>query len=113
MSPEDRGTEDRGVEDAAAAGAPATGPAADLVLDALGRRCPVPVIMLARSITEVPVGGVVAVLADDPAARLDVPAWCRMRGHDHLGEGIVPGGAALGAPAPGGGVMAQLVRRRS
>jgi len=28
----------------------------------------------------------VAVLADDEAARLDVPAWCAMRGHDYLGE---------------------------
>lgn len=109
MSPEDRGADDRSTKDPAAAGAAAARPAADLVLDALGRRCPVPVIMLARGITEVPVGGVVAVLADDPAARLDVPAWCRMRGHDHLGEALVPG-----APAPGGtGVMAQLVRRRS
>jgi TusA-related sulfurtransferase len=29
---------------------------------------------------------VLTVLADDPAARLDVPAWCRMRGHEYLGE---------------------------
>ena len=57
----------------------------DLVLDCLGMRCPLPVIMLARRIGEVPVGGVVRVLADDPAARNDVPAWCRMRGQEYLG----------------------------
>jgi cysteine desulfurase len=34
----------------------------------------------------VPVGAVVALLADDEAARLDVPAWCEMRGHTFLGE---------------------------
>jgi TusA-related sulfurtransferase len=44
------------------------------------------VLDLARRIAEVPVGGVVAVRADDPAAAVDVPAWCRMRGHDYLGE---------------------------
>jgi TusA-related sulfurtransferase len=44
------------------------------------------VIELARRIGSVPVGAVVALLADDGAARLDVPAWCEMRGHDYLGE---------------------------
>ena len=58
---------------------------ADLVVDALGRRCPVPVIELARRIGDVPVGGVVAVLADDSAAALDIPAWCEMRGQEYLG----------------------------
>jgi TusA-related sulfurtransferase len=48
-------------------------------------RCPQPVIELARRIGDVPAGGVVAVLADDPAAATDVPAWCRLRGHEYLG----------------------------
>ncbi|MFL6128044.1 MAG: sulfurtransferase TusA family protein [Mycobacteriales bacterium] len=55
-------------------------------LDCRGRRCPLPIVELARHIGDVPVGGTVQVAADDPAARLDVPAWCRMRGHDYLGE---------------------------
>lgn len=59
---------------------------AALVVDALGTRCPLPVIELARRIGDVEPGQVVALLADDPAARLDVPAWCAMRGHDYLGE---------------------------
>ncbi|MFJ8430117.1 cysteine desulfurase/sulfurtransferase TusA family protein [Kitasatospora sp. NPDC094019] len=57
-----------------------------LVLDALGKRCPLPVIELAKRFGEVPVGGTVVVLADDEAARLDVPAWCGMRGQEFLGE---------------------------
>lgn len=57
-----------------------------LVVDATGKRCPLPVIDLARRIPDVAVGEVVALLADDEAARLDVPAWCEMRGHDYLGE---------------------------
>lgn len=59
---------------------------ADLELDCRGMLCPLPVIELAKRYAEVPVGGVVAVLADDVAARTDVPAWCRMRGQDFLGE---------------------------
>ncbi len=54
----------------------------DLLVDQRGRRCPLPVIELARRITDVPVGGVVVLLSDDPASATDVPAWCAMRGHD-------------------------------
>jgi len=60
--------------------------AAQLVVDALGKRCPVPVIELAKVITDVPVGGTVRVLSDDEAARLDIPAWCAMRGQEYVGE---------------------------
>lgn len=49
-------------------------------VDCLGRRCPLPVIELARALPGVAVGEVVTVLADDPAAATDIPAWCRMRG---------------------------------
>lgn len=62
-------------------------------VDALGWLCPVPVIELARQVLAAPVGAVVAVLADDPAARLDIPAWCRMRGHDYLGDRPLPDAA--------------------
>jgi tRNA 2-thiouridine synthesizing protein A len=49
------------------------------VLDQRGERCPLPVIALARAVRELPVGGEVTLLTDDPAAEHDVPAWCRMR----------------------------------
>ena len=62
-----------------------------MILDCTGKRCPLPVIELARRIWEVPVGGTVTVLADDPAARLDIPAWCRMRGQEYVGEAAVDG----------------------
>ena len=57
-------------------------PEALLVIDALGRKCPIPIIMLAAQIRDVPVGSVIAVLADDPAAYSDVPAWCGLKSHD-------------------------------
>jgi tRNA 2-thiouridine synthesizing protein A len=63
------------------AGVPAdTSPA--LTIDALGRECPIPIIMLAERIRDVPVGAVIALLADDPAAYSDIPAWCGLKSHD-------------------------------
>ena len=70
------------------------GAGADLVLDTLGKRCPIPVIELAKAIGDVPVGGTVTVLSDDEAARLDIPAWCGMREQQYDGERAVPGGTA-------------------
>jgi tRNA 2-thiouridine synthesizing protein A len=55
-------------------------------LDCRGQRCPAPVIALARRVVELPVGAVVRVLADDPAAATDIPAWCRLRGHEFVGQ---------------------------
>ncbi|MGK5628376.1 cysteine desulfurase/sulfurtransferase TusA family protein [Streptomyces sp. URMC 123] len=83
----------------AASGGAAAGPAAEpdspaLTVDALGKRCPIPVIELAKVIGDVPAGAVVAVLSDDEAARLDIPAWCEMREQEYLGERAVPGGTA-------------------
>ncbi|WP_445524183.1 cysteine desulfurase/sulfurtransferase TusA family protein [Streptomyces cyslabdanicus] len=71
---------------APAGAAPAAGREDALVVDALGRRCPIPVIELAKVFGDVPVGGTVRVLSDDEAARLDVPAWCEMRGQEYVGE---------------------------
>jgi cysteine desulfurase len=68
-----------------------TAAAAPLIVDAVGRKCPLPVIMLAKRFPEVPVGGTVTVLADDPAARLDLPAWCRMRAQEYVGEAVERG----------------------
>jgi tRNA 2-thiouridine synthesizing protein A len=53
-----------------------------LIIDALGRRCPVPVIMLAEQIGDVQPGELVEVLADDAVAQTDVPAWCGLKAHE-------------------------------
>jgi cysteine desulfurase len=57
-----------------------------LVVDSLGKRCPIPVIELAKVIGDTPMGGLVRVLSDDEGARLDIPAWCEMRGQEYVGE---------------------------
>ncbi|GAA1783068.1 sulfurtransferase TusA family protein [Nostocoides veronense] len=54
---------------------------AEVVVDARGTRCPMPVILAARAAKELPSGTRLVVLATDPAAAADVPAWARMRGH--------------------------------
>ena len=80
---------------AAVPGAP-PGPA--LRINALGRKCPIPIIMLAERIGEVPVGHLVEVLADDPAAKTDVPAWCGLKSHEFVAVtelGDVPGWSLL------------------
>ena len=66
----------------------------DLELDCRGMLCPLPIIELGKRYTEVPVGGLVAVVADDVAARTDVPAWCRMRAQEYVGEELTADGTA-------------------
>jgi tRNA 2-thiouridine synthesizing protein A len=67
-----------------------------LTIDALGRKCPIPIIMLAEQIGDVPRGEIVAVLADDPAAYTDIPSWCMMKAHEFAGHQELPqGGWAL------------------
>ena len=77
-------------------------PDLDLELDCRGMRCPMPVIELARRLEDVGVGGTIGVAATDVAARVDVPAWCRMREQEYVGEAV----AADGVPV-------FVVRRRS
>jgi TusA-related sulfurtransferase len=74
----------------------------DLELDCRELRCPMPVIALGRHVTEVEVGGLIGVVTRDVAARVDVPAWCRMREQEYVGEDT----AADGVPR-------YLVRRAS
>jgi tRNA 2-thiouridine synthesizing protein A len=66
-----------------------------MVIDARGRRCPLPILDLARYITDVEVGELITVEADDPAALPDIRAWCRMRNHDYVGAST----ASDGTPA--------------
>jgi tRNA 2-thiouridine synthesizing protein A len=52
--------------------------------------------MLAEQIRNIPLGAVVAVLADDPAAYTDIPSWCTMKAHEFVTHAELPqGGWAL------------------
>jgi tRNA 2-thiouridine synthesizing protein A len=64
------------------ADAPGAAQAPALRINAIGKKCPLPIIMLAQRIADVPVGSLIEVWADDPAAKADVPAWCRLKSHE-------------------------------
>jgi tRNA 2-thiouridine synthesizing protein A len=72
----------------------------DLVIDERGRLCPLPVIALGRAAHDLPPGSVIELLADDPAAAYDVPAWCQLRGHDLLAADLDRYLVRLRAPDP-------------
>ena len=63
-----------------------------LELDCRGMPCPRPIIELAKAFGDVELGGTIGVVADDPAAQVDVQAWCRMRGQEYAGSRIAEDG---------------------
>lgn len=62
-------------------------------VDARGKACPMPIIMLAVAARALEPGTELTVLATDVAARYDVPAWARMTGNHFVGESTTDGGA--------------------
>ncbi|RDV24814.1 sulfurtransferase TusA [Alteromonas aestuariivivens] len=50
-------------------------------LDALGLRCPEPVMMVRLQIRKMNDGDTLCVTADDPAAIRDIPGFCRFMQH--------------------------------
>ena len=57
----------------------------DVVLDAVGLYCPVPIIRTAEAIGRMRPGEVLKVLSDDRVILIDMPAWCRSTGQTYLG----------------------------
>jgi tRNA 2-thiouridine synthesizing protein A len=56
----------------------------EMVIDARGLYCPIPVLRLAKAFRGAPVGTIARLLATDPAAVEDVNVLCRERGHELL-----------------------------
>lgn len=69
----------------------ASAPPADVEVDALGLLCPLPVLRAEQAARRLRPGQVLAVLADDPAARGDLAAWCEGRGHELVAVSDLPG----------------------
>ena len=57
---------------------------ADCQLDALGLRCPEPVMMVRLKIREMQLGETLAVTADDHSTTRDIPSFCRFMEHELL-----------------------------
>ena len=55
---------------------------ADQTLDALGLRCPEPVMMVRLQLRKMQVGETLLIIADDPATTRDIPAFCRFMDHE-------------------------------
>ncbi|GGQ39086.1 sulfurtransferase TusA family protein [Couchioplanes azureus] len=56
-----------------------------VILDGGDRSCVQLLLELRRLVSEVPAGTVIHLEATDPAAPLDLPAWCHLTGHHYLG----------------------------
>lgn len=59
----------------------------DEELDATGLLCPLPVLKAAKRMRSLAPGDVMRLLADDPAAVIDVPHFCAEQGHDLISSG--------------------------
>lgn len=53
-------------------------------LDARRLLCPMPVIRVQEKVSGLAAGDVLEVRCTDPGARSDIPAWCRINGHQVL-----------------------------
>jgi tRNA 2-thiouridine synthesizing protein A len=53
-------------------------------LDLNGLKCPLPALLTRRRLTRAAPGSVLAVLADDPMARIDIPHMCAQEGFEVL-----------------------------
>ncbi|WP_306150996.1 sulfurtransferase TusA family protein [Roseovarius sp. MMSF_3281] len=52
------------------------------ILDARGLLCPLPVLKLRKRMVPLAAGDCIEMLADDPAAVIDVPHFCAESGHE-------------------------------
>lgn len=58
---------------------------ADVVLDAYGLICPMPIARTCQAFKEMEVGQVLEVIADDEGIVGDMPKWCNTTGNEFIG----------------------------
>lgn len=68
-------------------------PAAEL--DARGLLCPLPVLKARKRLQPLGAGEVLRMVADDPAALIDVPHFCAEQGHELVSQQEDDGGALV------------------
>ena len=56
----------------------------DLTIDTSGKCCPLPILEIAKAIRRVDVGGIVLLVATDPAVEEDLRHWCSSSGNQLL-----------------------------
>lgn len=55
-------------------------------VDARGLLCPLPVLRARKRLAAMPEGAVLRLLADDPAAAIDLPHFCAEQGHELVSQ---------------------------
>jgi tRNA 2-thiouridine synthesizing protein A len=60
-------------------------------VDARGKSCPLPIVLTARAVRQIPPGESLLVLADDRAFLPDIEAWCKKTGHALVSSGLKDG----------------------
>lgn len=61
---------------------------ADHELDAIGLRCPEPVMMVRKSVRKMLPGETLLIIADDPATTRDIPSFCEFMDHKLISSSI-------------------------
>nr|WP_152593840.1 sulfurtransferase TusA [Thalassotalea sp. ND16A] len=60
----------------------------DHTFDAIGLRCPEPVMMVRMNIRKIAVGETLLVIADDPSTTRDIPSFCEFMEHELLAKQV-------------------------
>jgi tRNA 2-thiouridine synthesizing protein A len=60
----------------------------DQQLDAIGLRCPEPVMMIRLQIRKMAVGETLLISADDPSTVRDIPSFCRFMEHQLIEQQV-------------------------
>jgi len=62
------------------------GTTGDVVLDAKGLSCPMPLLKTKKEIGKLSSGQILEVQGTDPGSRNDMPSWAEKSGHEFVGE---------------------------
>lgn len=60
----------------------------DHILDAIGLRCPEPVMMVRLNIRKIASGETLLIKCDDPSTARDIPSFCRFMEHELIAKKV-------------------------
>jgi tRNA 2-thiouridine synthesizing protein A len=63
----------------------------DLVIDAKGQKCPMPVLLTSRGIKKIESGQIMVVEATDSGSKSDIPSWAKDTGNELIDQGSEDG----------------------
>lgn len=66
-------------------------PTHDVELDTSGLYCPEPIMLMHNRVRDMPSGGILKVVATDPATTRDIPKFCNFLGHELIHQSEAEG----------------------